>query len=261
MELVKGDAPDMTATIIALLAYHHDPKNWFLQVESIFSMLRIISQGAKFANVLQQHPSDMMDKISDVIADLPEQKSYNHLKEAILKHTGCSEAGMIPEILQNVTRGDKMPTQLLQYMKNQLGKHMLEKVLHGLCLECLPKSVTQIIALVTRATPLDDLAESADLVFTQFNHSINAVHTSHNEERAVQTEHDRTGVGQPAETSMENTDFSASTDKETNTFPTTATNPQPKKVTQPAYLLVSSHICYYLRFEDRCFNICTSCHI
>lgn len=64
---------------------------------------------------------------------------------------------------------------------------MSEKVLHGLWLECLLKSVTQIIALVTRATPLDDLAESADLVFTQINHSVNAVHTSHNEERAVQT--------------------------------------------------------------------------
>lgn len=126
MESVKGDTPDMMATIIALLAYHHDVKNWFLQVESIFSMLRIISQGAKFANVMQRHPSDMMDKISDVLADLPEQKSYKHLKEAILKHTGRSEEDMILEILQNVTRGDKMPTQLLQYMKNQLGKHVRE---------------------------------------------------------------------------------------------------------------------------------------
>ncbi|CAE1290039.1 unnamed protein product [Acanthosepion pharaonis] len=63
-------------------------------------------------------------------------------------------------------------------MRNQLGQHNVsEKVLRGLWLERLPKSVTQIIALMTRATPLDDLAESADLVFAQSDHGVNAVHT------------------------------------------------------------------------------------
>lgn len=90
---------------------------------------------------MQWLPSDVIDKISDV---LTEHELYNHLKEAILKRTGCSEEDMIQEILQNVTKGDKTPTQLLRYMKNQLGKHMSEKVLHGLRLKCLPKLVTQI---------------------------------------------------------------------------------------------------------------------
>ncbi|CAE1300346.1 unnamed protein product [Acanthosepion pharaonis] len=48
---------------------------------------------------------------------------------------------MIQEILRNATRGDKTPSQLLRYMRNQLGKHNV----------------------------------SADLVFAQFDHSVNAV--------------------------------------------------------------------------------------
>ncbi|CAE1308992.1 unnamed protein product [Acanthosepion pharaonis] len=176
MESAKSDSLDMTAAIIPLPAYHHNAKNWFLQVESIFSMLRITSQRARFANVMQKLPSDMMDEISDVLSDLREHEPYDHLKEAILKRTGRSEEDMIQEILRNVTRGDKTPSQLLRYMRNQLGKHNVsEKVLRGLWLEHLPKSVAQIIAPMTRATPLDDLAESADLVFAQFDHSVNAV--------------------------------------------------------------------------------------
>ncbi|CAE1270085.1 unnamed protein product [Acanthosepion pharaonis] len=175
--MVKSDSSDMTAAIIPLPAYHHNAKNWFLQVESIFSMLRISSQRARFANVMQKLPSDMMDEISDVLSDLREHVPYDHLKEAILKCTGHSEEDMIQEILRNVTRSDKTPTQLLRYMRNQLGKHNVsEKVIRGLWLERLPKSVAQIIAQMTKATPLDDLAESADLVFAQFDHSVNVVH-------------------------------------------------------------------------------------
>ncbi|CAE1295323.1 unnamed protein product [Acanthosepion pharaonis] len=77
MESVKGDSSDMTAAIIPLLAYHHNAKNWFLQVESIFSMLRISSQRARFANVMQKPPSDMMDEISDVLSDLREHEPVN----------------------------------------------------------------------------------------------------------------------------------------------------------------------------------------
>ncbi|CAE1167705.1 unnamed protein product [Acanthosepion pharaonis] len=109
-------------------------------------MLCITSQRARFANVMQKLPSDMMDEISDVLSDLREHEPYDHLKEAILKRTGRSEEDMIQEILRNVTR--------------------------GLWLEHLPKSVAQIIA------PMDDLAESADLVFAQFDHSVNAVHAT-----------------------------------------------------------------------------------
>ncbi|CAE1315725.1 unnamed protein product [Acanthosepion pharaonis] len=86
-------------------------------------MLRITSQRARFANVMQKLPSDMMDEISDVLSDLREHEPYDHLKEAILKRTGRSEEDMIQEILRNVTRGDKTPSQLLRYMRNQLGKH------------------------------------------------------------------------------------------------------------------------------------------
>lgn len=54
-----------------------------------------------------QQLSDMMDEISDVVADLPEYEPYNHLKEAILKHTGRSEE----DTIQRHTRNNEMRTE------------------------------------------------------------------------------------------------------------------------------------------------------
>ncbi|CAE1280348.1 unnamed protein product [Acanthosepion pharaonis] len=80
-----------------------------------FTPAWLLKLRARFANVMQKLPSDMMDEISDVLSDLCEHKPYNHLKEAILKRTGRSEEDMIQEILRNVTRGDKTLTQLLSF--------------------------------------------------------------------------------------------------------------------------------------------------
>ena len=102
--------------------------------------------------------------------NLSEQNPYDHLKEMILKRTDRSEEKRIRDILQNVTRGDKTPAQLLRYMNSQLGsKHVSETVLRTLWIERLPSSVTQIIAPMSRATSLNDLADSADMVFTLSN--------------------------------------------------------------------------------------------
>ncbi|CAE1178148.1 unnamed protein product [Acanthosepion pharaonis] len=85
-------------------------------------MLRITSQRARFANVMQKLPSDMMDEISDVLSDLREHEPYDHLKEAILKRTGRSEEDMIQEILRNVTRGDKNAIPASQIYEEPAGK-------------------------------------------------------------------------------------------------------------------------------------------
>ncbi|CAE1304047.1 unnamed protein product [Acanthosepion pharaonis] len=128
MESVKSDSPDMTAAIIPLPAYRHNAKNWFLQVESNFSMLRITSQRARFANVMQKLPSDMMDEISDVLSDLREHEPYNHLKEAILKRTERSEEDMIQAILRNVTSFSGAAISVVPYQNDHTAKPILLKL-------------------------------------------------------------------------------------------------------------------------------------
>ena len=125
---------------------------------------------------MQKLPADVTGKIADILTELPEQNLYDYLKEGILKCTGHSEEERIRDVFQNVTRRDRTPAQLLRYMKSQLGsKHVSETVLRTLWMERLPPSVTQIISPMSRATTLDDLADSAGLVFMHSNHNINTV--------------------------------------------------------------------------------------
>ena len=165
-------------TVTPLPAYVYDSAEWFLQVESIFHMLRVTSQPRKFASVMQKLPPDIVGKVSDILSDIPRTNPYDRLKEAIIKRTGRSEEERIENVLRNVTRGDRSPSELLQYMKTQLGsQNVSDKVLRSMWMERLPKSVTQIIAPMMRTAALEDLAESADLVFSRLDHSIHAIKT------------------------------------------------------------------------------------
>ena len=164
--------------VTPLPAYVYDSVEWFLQVESIFQMLRVRTQARKFASVMQKLPPDIVGKISDFLSDIPQQDPYDRLKEAIIKRTGRSEEERIEDVLRNVTRGDRTPSELLQYMKTQLGtQNVSEKVLRSMWMERLPRSVNQIIAPMMRTAALDDLAESADLVFSRLDIGINTVRT------------------------------------------------------------------------------------
>ena len=167
----SGDSDTLMVNItVALPTYNPDVHSWFQQVETIFLMLRIKSQRIKVANLMQKLPPDVISRITDALAELPEKTPYDYLKDIILKRTGRSEEERIRDVLQNITIGDRTPAQLLRFMKSQLGsKHVSETVLRTLWMERLPSWVSQIIAPMSRSTALDDLADSADLVFERSN--------------------------------------------------------------------------------------------
>ena len=171
---------DVAATfaVTPLPAYVYDSTDWFLQVESIFQMLRVTSQPRKFASIMQKLPPDIVARVSDILSDIPPENPYDRLKDAIIKRTGRSEEERIENVLRNVTRGDRMPSELLQYMRTQLGsKNVSDKVLRSMWLNRLPSSVTQVIAPMMRSAALDELAESADLVASRLENNVNAIHT------------------------------------------------------------------------------------
>ncbi|CAE1297561.1 unnamed protein product [Acanthosepion pharaonis] len=151
-------------------------KNWFLQLEAIFSVRRITSQQAKFANVVQVLPPSVVDEVADILEHVPEQEPYTRLKDAILKRTGRSDEELLRELFTHVTRGDRTPSQLLRFMRSRLGKHsMAESILRELWMDKLPTTITQILAPIADNTPLDQLANSADRIATKLDQGVCAV--------------------------------------------------------------------------------------
>ncbi|CAE1255680.1 unnamed protein product [Acanthosepion pharaonis] len=130
-------------------------KNWFLQLEAIFSVRRITSQQAKFANVVQVLPPSVVDEVADILEHIPEQEPYSP--------QGCDSEtnrpfgrGTAPGTFTNVTRGDKTPSQLLRFMRSR-----------ELWMDKLPTTITQILAPIADNTPLANSADRSQLNWTQ----------------------------------------------------------------------------------------------
>ena len=70
-----GESDTSIANVtVALPTYNPDVHSWFQQVETIFLMLRIMSQRIKVANLMQKLPPDVIIRITDALAELPEKK-------------------------------------------------------------------------------------------------------------------------------------------------------------------------------------------
>ncbi|CAE1230928.1 unnamed protein product [Acanthosepion pharaonis] len=125
--------------------YKGNIKNWFLQMEAIFIVRKITDQKTKFGNVVAVLPPAIVDEVSDFLEAVPELEPYARLKEAILRRMGRTEETLIRELFSNLTCDGRTPSQLLHFIKSQLGKNTIaDSILKSLWLDRLPTSITQI---------------------------------------------------------------------------------------------------------------------
>ncbi|CAE1256052.1 unnamed protein product [Acanthosepion pharaonis] len=110
---------------------------------------------------------------------VPEVEPYARLKEAILRRMGRTEESLIRKLFSNLTCDGRTPSQLLRYMKSRLGKNtMADSILKSLWLDRLPTTITQILAPMSENTPIDQLADAADRIFSQLDHQTTPVHSA-----------------------------------------------------------------------------------
>ena len=106
------------------------PRVWFHQLEAIFSNRRITSQRFMFTHVVEALPSEIAKEIEDILEHPPTKKQFDVLKEAILSRLERSDNAKLRELLNNVSMGDRTPSQLLHFMKSLLGRrHMDESIM------------------------------------------------------------------------------------------------------------------------------------
>ncbi|CAE1274876.1 unnamed protein product [Acanthosepion pharaonis] len=170
----------MTAAVTPFPPFHEgNIKNWFLQMEAIFTVRRITDQKTKFGHVVAVLPPAIVDEVADFLEAVPEVEPYARLKEAILRRMGRTEESLIRELFSNLTCDGRTPSQLLRYMKSRLGKNtMADSILKSLWLDRLPTTITQILAPMSENTPIDQLADAADRIFSQLDQQTTPVHSA-----------------------------------------------------------------------------------
>ncbi|CAE1288369.1 unnamed protein product [Acanthosepion pharaonis] len=156
--------PTEAALRMELPTYNMNAQTWFIQLDAIFQARHVTSQQSKFAFVVEKLPAEMAAEVADVLINLPPEKPYEVLRQAILQRTGCSEERKIKDLLTNVTLGNSKPSQLLRRMITLLGNNTIsETVLKQMWLEKLQPDIVQILAVLTEVD-VHKLASIADKI-------------------------------------------------------------------------------------------------
>ncbi|XP_037517928.1 uncharacterized protein LOC119394687 [Rhipicephalus sanguineus] len=146
------------------LFWAESPEVWFAQVEAQFSLARITQDRTRYDYVVAHLGSRYAAELRDVLANLPVDGCYLHLKRELIRRLSPSEDEKVRQLLQHEALGDRKPSQLLRFMHALAGSTPVDdSLLRIMWLDRLP-SHAQAILQVQPNLPLDQLAEIADRV-------------------------------------------------------------------------------------------------
>lgn len=164
-KMAERDTVTESSMKLNLPEYGSNVQTWFNQLNAIFSARRITSQASKYAYVVEKLPTEVATEVSDLLTNMPVEKPYEVLKDAILCRTGFSEERKLRELFTNVTLGTSKPSQLLRKMRTLLGTNtMSDAILQQLWFDKLKPNMIQILASLPGEIELQKLSEIADKI-------------------------------------------------------------------------------------------------
>lgn len=142
--------------------WESNPDLWFGQLESQFHISGITADATKFHSVVAALDSNVLTCATDLIRTPPTNNLYDTLKKRILEQYVKSDSARLKQLLQDLTLGDKRPSQLLLEMRNLADGKMSDEVLQSLWLQRLPVPIQQILSVSSEN--LNGLSKIADKV-------------------------------------------------------------------------------------------------
>lgn len=142
------------------------PDIWFLQMEAVFKIKKIIKDENKFYHTVACLPVEIISSVSDIIKNTEDDNSYVNLKNAILKRKTLSETQRLEQLLDGSAIGDRSPSQYYRDMLTLAGESSLanDKLLKALWLKRLPDQVRVIVAS-RESEDMDKLCDLADKIW------------------------------------------------------------------------------------------------
>lgn len=138
---------------------------WFWQVESAFIASGIASDVKKYHAIIGQLPSRVIFKLADFKSNPPARNQmYETLKNRIVKEYADSEQTKITKLLEDMSLGDRKPSQLLAEMRTKASNTAInDNFLAQLWMRALPETIRAILS-AEDMTPLSDKAATADRI-------------------------------------------------------------------------------------------------
>lgn len=135
---------------------------WFCQLEAQFETSRISSDKTKYNTVVASIESSVLTQVSDIVLNPPDENLYVNLKTKILERFADSNQSRLKKVLNDLTLGDRKPSQLLREMRELAGDSFSNEVLKSLWMQRLPTQMQVILSVSSEE--LNTLAEMADKI-------------------------------------------------------------------------------------------------
>lgn len=135
------------------------PELWFAHIESQFVTNRITSDASKFHMLIGGMEQTVMDRISDIVLEPPENEKYETAKKRILASFAETELEKAKRLLEQVPLGTKKPSQLYNEMKQLAANRVTDDFLRNLWKQRLPPRVASVIEVENDVEKMVKLAD------------------------------------------------------------------------------------------------------
>jgi hypothetical protein len=169
----KIEHREMAFQMPNLPAYdRNDPSEWILDVQMAFAAFHITEDIQKCHLTMMALPATLRKEIRH----LPESnatESFEALKQTIKQKTAVPVQKRIREMLRGKSMGDMRPSQILQYIRQEVGSEESRDsaIIRTIFLEKVPVEILRVIAPDDSETA-DEIAKQADKIH-RFNENFN----------------------------------------------------------------------------------------
>lgn len=171
-------------TVKAPPFWRANPALWFCQLEAQFENSRITIDKTKYFTVVAAIESSILNQVSDLVLNPPENDMYNTLKARLLSVFADSEQIRIKKLLGDVEITEKKPSSLLREMRTLAGNSLTPALLKTLWLQRLPVNIQSILSVSSEG--IDGLVVIADKIFDTTAYELNTVNSTRPSEKSLE---------------------------------------------------------------------------
>lgn len=150
-------------------------KLWLSHIEAVMAPQKP-TDDIMYQMVIAKLRHQDLQQVSDIIANPPEERKFQTLKERLIHVYEESAQKQFKKLMEDMELGDQKPSQLLRRMKELAGDTVSPQALKFLWGSHLPKAARTILA-IHENKDLSELAEMADAI--QENTAIEPVRFLH----------------------------------------------------------------------------------
>lgn len=185
---------DINALIVKLPTFWaNNPRTWFIQAESQFSLGKITADISKYNYVVATLPQDIAESVSDILENPPIAGLYSNLKKNLIDRHSLSLESRIKKLVSDEEMGDKKPSdyfrtlQRLAGSSGTIGDELLKKLWmsrlpQAISVALIPQKDDEIGKLTKLADQIWEAIKSANISAVRFQSSQSACSSSSHDE-------------------------------------------------------------------------------